>query len=315
LRNITDTLRRGLDNMLANWPLIAIRIAESFLFILIVIGSVVAAIIPIAVAAGLSSFDSITNANNPGDAIAALLIEHWGLILYILAIITILLVVLVAIHSFVEAGNARIFVDAEHKAPKTMPVQREAYRVFSMDRWINGGRMSWWAVFWIYNAAWSVACLILLVPLLLTIVAMLLTQENSARVAFGCGGIAVAIIIAIPITVIVAIWTQKAIAVCVARASPAGTALKEAWKGILADFGRHFAVAFILFVISFGGAMAISMFTMPMSFLQGAAGHGSPFIGLAFAPARILTSFLQSIFSSAVGLWFLASFVGLTEER
>lgn len=300
--------------MLANWPLIAIRIAESFLFILIVIGSVVAAIIPIAVAAGLSSFGSITNANNPGDAIAALLIEHWALILYILAIITILLVVLVAIHSFVEAGNARIFVDAEHKAPKTMPVPREAYRVFSMDRWISGGRMSWWAVFWIYNAAWSVACLILLVPLLLTIVAMFLAQENSARVAFGCGGIAIAIIIAIPISVVVAIWTQKAIALCVARAATAGAALKQAWSAMLADFGRHFAVAFILFVIGFGGAMAISMFTMPMSLLQQTS-HASAFVSLAFAPARIFSSFLQSIFSAAVGLWFLASFVGLTEER
>ena len=43
--------------MMANWPLIAIRIAESFIFVLIVIGSIIAVIIPIAVAAGLSHFD------------------------------------------------------------------------------------------------------------------------------------------------------------------------------------------------------------------------------------------------------------------
>ena len=300
--------------MLANWQLIAIRIAESFLFVLIVIGSIVAVIIPIAVAAGFSSFDSIRNAGNPGDAIAALLIGHWALILYILAIITILLVVLVAIHSFVEAGNARIFVDAEHKAPKTLPLPRDAYRTFTMDRWISGGRISWWGVFWIYNVAWSVAGLILLIPLLLSMVAMLLAQENGARVAFGCGGLALTFLIGIPVWVVVAIWTQKAIAVCVARAATAGTALKQAWSGIRADFGRHFAVAFILFVIAFGGAMAISMLTMPMSIMQQTS-HGSPFIGLAFAPARVVSSFLQSIFSSAVGLWFLASFVGLTEER
>ena len=301
--------------MLANWQLIAIRIAESFLFVLIVIGSVVAAIIPIAVAAGFSNFDSIRNADNPGDVLAALLIGHWLLIVYILAIITLLFAVLIAIHSFVEAGNARVFVDAEHKAPQTMPVPRDTFRTFTMDRWISGGRMSWWGVFWIYNVAWSVAGLILLIPLALTMVAMLLAQENGARIAFGCGGLAIVFITGIPVFVVVAIWTQKAIAVCVARAATAGTSLKQAWSGIRADFGRHFAVAFILFVITFGGSMAISMFTMPMSFLQGAAGHGSPMIGLAFAPARIITSFLQSIFSSAVGLWFLASFVGLTEER
>jgi len=143
---------------------------------------------------------------------------------------------------------------------------------------------------------------------------MLLAQERGARVAFGCGGLALVFLIGIPVSVVVAIWTQKAIAVCVARAATAGLALKQAWTGIRADFGRHFAVAFILFVIAFGGAMAISMLTMPMSIMQQTS-HGSPFIGLAFAPARIVGSFLQSIFSSAVGLWFLASFVGLTEER
>ena len=72
--------------MLANWPLIAIRIVESFLFLLIVIGSVVAAIIPIAVAAGFSNFD-IANRDNAADAIASIVIGHWMLILYILAII------------------------------------------------------------------------------------------------------------------------------------------------------------------------------------------------------------------------------------
>lgn len=315
MRNTTDTLRRGLDNTLANWPLIAVRIAESFLFLLIVFGSIVAAIIPIAVAAGLSDFGSIRNADNPADAIAALIIGHWALILYILAIMTIVLAVMIAIHSFVDAGNARVFIDSELKVGVAMPATRDPYRVFTMDRWLQGGRMSWWSVFWIYNLAWSVAGLIIIIPLLLTIIGMLFADTAGPRVAIGCGGLAISFIVGIPVAVAVAIWTQKAIAVCVARAETAGTALKQAWSGIRADFGRHFAVAFILFVISFGGSMAISMFTMPISFMQGAAGHGSPLVGLAFAPARIVTSLLQSVFSSAVGLWFLASFVGLTEDR
>ena len=301
--------------MLANWPLIAIRIAESFLFILIVIGSVVAVIIPIAVAAGISNFD-IANSDNAAEAIAAIVIGHWMLILYILAIITLLLIVLIAVHSFVEAGNAKIFVEAEHLAGAAMPATRDRYRTFTMDRWLQGGRHSWWTIFWIYNAAWSVASLIILVPLLMTMAGMFLVDEPGPKIAVGCGGLAVSFIIGIPISIIVAIWTQKAIAVCVARAAGAGAALRQAWRDIMADFGRHFAVAFILFVVTFGGAMAISMFTAPVAFLHGAAGHGvTPFMDLAFAPARLISSFLQSIFSAAVGLWFLASFVGLTEER
>ena len=299
--------------MLANWPLIAIRIVESFLFLIIVIGSVVATILPIAVAAGFSKFD-IRDRDNAAEAIASIVVSHWMLILYILAIITLLLIVLIAIHSFVEAGNAKIFVEAEHLAGTAMPASRETYRTFTMDRWLQGGRHSWWSIFWIYNLAWSVGALIILVPLLMTIIGMFLVEEPAPKIAVGCGGLAISFIIGIPVSVIVAIWTQKAIAVCVARAATAGTALKQAWTEISADFGRHLAVAFILFVITFGGAMVISMFTMPISLLHQTS-HAPPFVDIAFAPARIVSSFLQSIFSAAVGLWFLASFVGLTEER
>jgi hypothetical protein len=313
LRSTTDTLRRGLDSMLANWPLIAIRIVESFLFLLIVIGSVVAAIIPIAVAAGFSNFD-ITNRDNAAEAIASIVIGHWPLILYILVIITMLLIVLVAVHSFVEAGNAKIFVDAEHAAGSAMAANRQTYRTFTMDRWLQGGWHSWWTIFWIYNLAWSVAALVILVPLLMTLVGMFLVEEPGPKIAVGCGGLAISFIIGIPVSLIVAIWTQKAIAVCVARAATAGASLRQAWAAIRADFGRHLAVAFILFVVTFGGAMLISTFTMPFSLIHQTT-HTSPLVEIAFAPARIIGSFLQSIFSAAVGLWFLASFVGLTEER
>ena len=311
-RSTTDVLRRGLDSTLANWPLIAIHIAESFLFILIIIGSVIAAIIPVAVAAGLSNFD-LKNAENPAEAIAAIVVGHWALILYILVIITFLLAVLIAIHSFVEAGNARVFVDAEHATRGVAAPGRDAFRAFSMDRWLKGGRISWWSVFWIYNLVWGFGGLILLIPLLLTILAMFAASEPGPRVAIGCGGLVISLVVAIPVMILIGIWAQKAIAVCVARAATATAALKEGWDGIRADFGRHFAVAFIVFVVAFGGAMAISMFTMPMSMLRGAS--NTPFFAIAFAPAQIVVSFAQGVFSAAVGLWFLASYVGLTEER
>src|SRR6058998_2076105 len=65
LRNTTDVLRRGLDSTLANWQLIAIRIAASILFVIIIVASIVAAI------------------------------EHWPLILYILVVISVVLGVLI----------------------------------------------------------------------------------------------------------------------------------------------------------------------------------------------------------------------------
>ncbi|HJT18473.1 MAG TPA: hypothetical protein VJ853_13835 [Thermoanaerobaculia bacterium] len=304
MRSTTEVLRRGFDSTVANWPLILIRIAESIVFLMIIIGSVVAAIVPIAVAAGLSSFN-LRDTDNPGEAIVNQIVDHWMLIVYILAIITIVITFLIALHAFVEAGNAQVFVDAERAG---------AGKVFSIDRWLYGGRSAWWSIFWIYNVAWGIAGLILLIPLLITMIGMLIVNDAAPRVAVACGGLGLTALLLIPIGVIVAIWTQKAIAVAVASAASATAALKNGWAQIRADLGRHLAVAFIVFAIAFGGSMVISTFTMPMSMLRSMSHTPAPF-DIAFAPAQIVSSFLQSIFSAAVGLWFLASYVGMTEER
>jgi heme/copper-type cytochrome/quinol oxidase subunit 2 len=137
LRNTTDVLRRGLDSTLANWQLIAIRIAENILLVLLVIASIIAAIVPVAVAAGLSHFD-FQNADNAVQVIAAMVVEHWALILYILVIITVVLGVMIAVHSFVEAGNTKVFVDAERGAGGAPVPQRAALRAFTIDRWLQG---------------------------------------------------------------------------------------------------------------------------------------------------------------------------------
>ena len=52
-RGATDVLRRGFELTLANWPLLLIRVAEQVIGMIIMIGALVAAVIPIAVSAGL----------------------------------------------------------------------------------------------------------------------------------------------------------------------------------------------------------------------------------------------------------------------
>ncbi len=307
-RSTTEILRRGFDSTLANWPLIAIRIAENVLFVAITIGSILAAIIPVAVAAGMSSFD-LRNAD-PAQAVAAMFVEHWPLVLYVLVIGTIVLVVLIGIHSFVDAGSARVFIDGERTANRT-GAPRAAFNAFHIDRWLQGGRASWWSVFWIYNIAWGLGGLVMLIPLLVTLAGMLAVSEVGARLAIGCGGLLISFLIILPTALVIAVWTQKAIAVTVARAATASDALSLSWSEIRRDFSRHFAVAFIVLVIAFGGSMVISLLSAPMSMLR----TQQPLSGFAFAPAQIVVSFAQSIFSAAVGLWFLASYVGLTEER
>ena len=291
--------------------MILIRIAEGIVFVTIIVLSIVAMIVPIVISAGISRYD-VANAANPAEAVAALIVQHWMLIVYVLLILTVVLVVLLAIHSFVEAGTAQVFVDAERRAKGVTAPLRPVFRAFTIDRWMAGGRAGWWSVFWIYNATWSVAALIVLIPLLVTAAAMIVISDTTVKIVAGCGGLVLSGVIMLPIVVIVAIWTQKAIAVCVARALATSDALRVAWREMRDDFGRHFAVAFVLFMVSVGGAIAISMITFPMSFT---AQHRDPFMSLAFAPMQIVVSFAQTIFSAGIGAWFLASFVTLTEDR
>lgn len=309
MRSTTDVLRRAFDSTLANWPLIAIRIAESVLLVLLFIASIFAAIVPVGIAASFSNF---RNLDEPAQAIAAFAIEHWTLIAYLFAVALVVVIILVAIHSFVEAGSARVFVDAERNATGAAP-KREAFRTFNMDRWVQGGRAYWWTVFWIYNIVWGIGGLIILIPLMLTLAAMFLVTEPGGRIAIACGGLFLTFAVVIPVSIVMALVSEKAIAIAVGRGANARDAVNTGWAEIKRDFGRHFAVAFIVFAIALGGAMAISSVMAPISFIRDVS-H-APLTSIAFAPAQIVSSFAQSVFSAAVGLWFLAAYVGLTEEK
>ena len=279
----------------ANWPLIAVRIVESIVLMGLVVGAVLAVIVPIVVSAGLGKFSDIST-------IAEAIVQHAVMILYILGVVAVLLVIMVAIHSFFDGGSARILVDSE---------RADAKATFDLSRFFAGGRDSWWTIFWVYNLIWSVAGIVILIPLTLTIAAMLVTGDTTLRVVAGCAGLFISFVIMVPVAVICGIWTQKAIAVCVARAANASDSMRIAKEQMKSDFGRHFIVAFVLLVISIGGSGVISMLSMPFSMMQPHHPIAVPF----FAPMQVVVSLAQSVFSGAIGAWFLACFVSLTEER
>lgn len=302
-RSAIDVIRRGFDNALANWPLILIRIAEGVVFGVIVIGAIIAAVIPVLVTAGFSKDVDYRNPENVAGLIVGLFVEHWILVLYLFALFLLILGVLMAIHAFVEAGCARVYIDGERVA---------GFKAFAADRWLRGGVGGWWAVFWIYNLAWSVGALILLGPLVLTLAGMLAVSGAAGRVAIGCAGLGFTLLLLLPTAILVGMWTQKAIVVSVARTLGAVEALRAARREIKLDFGRHLAVALILMVLGFIAAMVISGMSFPFSF--GDNRHMG-FFPLLFAPMQIALTFVQSIASAAIHAWSLASFVALTEEK
>ncbi|HEX7191572.1 MAG TPA: hypothetical protein VF381_08360 [Thermoanaerobaculia bacterium] len=303
-RSIAEVLRRGFESAYANWQLIALRIAENLVFAFLLVASVIAAVVPLVVSIGLSGFN-VDKPDETAATIGAALLEHLAAFLWIFVGALVLAFVLVVLHSFVMAGCAQTFVDAERVG--------RPFKAFSMERWLSGGKHSTWTVFWIYNITYGTTLIIVLLPAVITIAALLAFRE-SPRVlilGIGCLGLAVSVFLLIIACVVAAIWSLKAIVMAVERNLSASEATKAAWAEAKADFGRHFAVAFVLFVISFGGAMAISMFSVVFSM---PSAH-STYMSLALAPARLVISFVQSVFGAAVGMWMLASFAALSDGR
>jgi len=309
-RSISDVLRRGFESTIANWPVIALRVAEALVFVAIIIGGIIAAVVPAVVAAGLSK-DEIMNSADPAGAVVEWMVGHLALFGWMFALAFVVLGVLMAIHSFVEGGSAQIYVDAERTASRRGAAGRDAFAAFSIDRWLAGGASSWWRIFWLYNLAWSVGLLFVLVPLVFTAVAMLLVGDGAAKIVAGCGGLTFSVLVFIPVYIVTSIWCTKAITICVARSLPAAESLRVGWRAVRTDLGRHLAIAVIVFVVSLALNSLVSGFSFPMSFTS----QKLPTVALLFAPVRMAGGIVQSVFSAAIGSLFLACFVSMTEER
>lgn len=306
-RAVFDVLRRAVDNTIANWPLIVIRIAELVLFGILTIAAVIAAILPIFMSVGIE----VSRIDSPDDleSAAIALMERWMLLVWIFVAISVLVLLYIAIHAVVEAGSARVYVDAERAAGPALDGPRSRYRVFSMSRWMTGAREGWWTLFWIYNLAWGMAGLILLIPLLPTIAGMLLLRdEPPAAVATGCVGLIVTVFLMIFVGAVTGMWVNRSITEwAVHRLGPAAS-LSAGWAAFRADLGRHV----LIFLAMFVATMAGSSFFSSLSFFPVMGGGDSGFFFLM--PMQILSSLLNMLFSSIVSAWYLAAYSSLAAE-
>lgn len=304
----TDVIRRGFDNTVANWPLLLIRIGEGIVMMMLVVGAVLAIIIPVVVSLGLNAA-TFENPTDLAETLAGTLINHWMMIVYVIAVVTLMLTVFVAVHSFVEAGSARVYIDGERIAGPATLGARDRFKVFSADRWLEGGKRDWWSVFWIYNFAWAAASLVILVPVLFAAALIFIVREEPAAMAgIGCLAAAVLLFFTIAVVVVTNIWCQKAIIVCAARTHRAIGALGEAWREFRADAGRHIGVALILFLLMIVGAGVFAS----ISAMTGIS--DSPAFALAVMPMQLIGSFANTIFSTIMAAWFLACFAALSVD-
>ena len=310
-RRVFDTLRRGADNTIANWQLSLIRFLEVILFGLITVAAVIAILVPILVSVGIH-LANLTNADEVTAAMVSLL-EKWMLLLWIFLGVTVLLLVFIIIHAFVEAGCARVMVDAERVAGPEIVAPRQRYRVFSMDRWMAGAKDGWWEVFWIYNLAWGLAGLILLIPLIPLGAAVLLMRDSPGpAVAVGCVGLVIVLLFTIFVAIVTGMWTNRAIAEWGVHRGGARHSLASGWHALKADLGRHVLIALAIMVVAMAGSTFFASFSMFTAFGE-SIGDRSTFMLIAL-PVRLFGSLLSSAFSALVTSWYLASYATLAVE-
>ena len=311
-RNPFDVLRRGLDNTIANRGLIVVRLIETLVFAAIAVLTVLVVLIPIAVSVGIE-FSQIST---PEDVESALLnlMQKWILLVWVFVALSIVTLIFVALHAFVEAGCARVYVDGERIAGPMMEGERSRFHVFSVERWYAGAKDGWWTVFWIYNFAWGVAGLIFLIPLLPTLIVTLVFRETPAvAITGGCIGLVVTVMLMIVVGFVTGMWTERAIVNWAAHRTTASAALADAWQSIKRDLGRHLLVAVAMIVIAIAGSSVFASFSYLAAF--GQMMNDSTAVAIMTMPLRMVGMFFNSIFSAIVSSWYLASYAALAVEH
>lgn len=307
-RGVFDLLRRGFDNTIANWQLSLIRFLEAFVFIAVAIGAAIAILAPVLVSVGIQ----ITDIDTPDEieSAMALLLSRWMMLVWIVAGVTVLLLVFLLIHSFVEAGCARVLSDADRIAGPELMGSRSRYNVFSWERWLTGAKSGWWPVFWIYNAIWAVAGLFMLIPLVPTVLLILLFRhEEGLAVLTGCLGLLVSILFMFVVAIVAALWSNRAIVTWAIHHTGVAESMRIASAAIKRDLARHVLVALALMVVAMAGSMVFSSFGF-MAGMGEAMGGGKSFMIMTL-PLRLVGSVLNSAFSAVLGTWYVASYAAL----
>lgn len=310
---VFDVLRRSLDNTLANWPLIAIRLAETIFFLICTAIAVLAIVAPILVSVGIN----VAAMTTPDEVLEALLGlgAQWLLFVWIFLAVSVLMLVFVAVHAIIEAGSARVYVDGERIAGPGLDAPRARFRVFSFERFWTGARDGWWTVFWIYNIAWTISSALLLIPLLPTLAILLAMRDSDnpgIAAGIGCLGLLATLLLFFVIAIVTTIWVNRAITIWAVQRAGVRDALSAGWRAVRGDFARLLLLAISIFVIAVAGSSFFSTFSLLMTF--GGMADDSAAALFFLLPVRFFASLLGWAFSAGMAAWFLAAYATVAAE-
>ncbi|MEO8215774.1 MAG: hypothetical protein ABI718_01710 [Acidobacteriota bacterium] len=266
----------------------------------VIIGGCLAIIVPV----GVGAMTNLDFRNADPEHLLDLVLQHTVLLAWIVVIITIISIVAVAIHSFIEAATVATYVEGCRAAGGR--TDRTAYARFTAEAWWNFGRRFWWRVFLIYNVVWAIFGLVILFPVMVLFILMMSIGDPSAALATGCLGAVVILLLLVVGGILVSIWSRFAIAECVLGDSVLRENLRRGWGVILARFGE---VAFVV-AIAFAAALGAVAVFGALYVIVGIANH-VPLLAIVTIPIQIVLSVVQNVFSVLLSSWFSAAVVGI----
>lgn len=298
-----SAIQRGFDNAVANWPLLLIRIAENVALLVLIVLGILAVVVPIGLTGAF--FEELV-AENPEEVLEAVLGKALLPALFAVLVFSVILVVGLAIHSFVQAGVIGVYAEGERQAAHGANLHRNRFKVFTPEKWVSCARRDWWPYFIIYNVIWGVWGLILLVPLLVIVPAMWLTRdEPEMMLPLACGGLALVVLLMVVTGFLAHLWCTVAIVLRTSGRSTAA-AMGEGWRLTLRRAAPLIVIAIIAIVVSFAAASGVSVGAFGLGIISSIPGFG-----LVTLPMQVAISFLQSAVSIVVYGWFLAAVVSV----
>ncbi|HUP65559.1 MAG TPA: hypothetical protein VM557_09780 [Thermoanaerobaculia bacterium] len=301
MRTIGEIFRRALDNVLANWPLLLIRVAEGIAILVVVIGALLLALMPL-IAAG---FGGMAMGEMPASGDLEQLMAGFPIlaILGFIAVFSIAILVATIVHSFVQAGVIGCYAAADRRAPDGDPGRR-SFQIFTPELWWSEAKRSGWRIFWIFNVLWGLYSVVLLLPLIPIAILLAAGPDTEAVLAIGCLGVALVLMVAFFLAIIVFLWSQMAIVVCVVRDRGIIESIKESVGTTMKALGPILAIVVTYFALSMAVGGALTGFAFGID----AAGV-IPGMSFALLPLRVLISLIQSAITTAFGCWLIAALV------
>lgn len=299
---MSEILQRALRNVLANWPLMLLRLAEGIVGFIIVAIGLVAAAVPVIFLFGIHAGEFGTAdeffefyQSEPGTVIGAIVVAA--------TVFGVILIAAVAVHAFVQAGVVGTYIEGENGAPAFAAIP--AFARFDLARFAEYGRRSWLAIFWIYNLVWGAFALVILLPLLLVLLVMVTFRDMTPIIVGGCVAAAIVILVSIVVAIALDLWIQVATVLAVRSSRSARESLRDS----IALAKRQFGSLLLVIAVRFGVAFASQAVFSTFYFGLGAA-SSVPLVGLILMPFHITLVIFQIAVSLLLQHWFIAAIVG-----